>query len=228
MESAVRLMDLTKSFGEETVLKGITHHFERGQIHGIMGFNGSGKTVMFKCICGFLKPDGGAVWVDGKQIGKDADFPESVGMIIESPGFLPGLSGFANLKRLAALKRLITDEEVRGAIRTVGLDPDSKKKVGQYSLGMRERLGIAQAIMEDPDLLILDEVLSVGDGAFRRKSEAKMREIIQGGATTILVSHSIQQVREMCTKVLWLHRGEQVEFGDDVQGICDRYEAFLQ
>ena len=145
MESAVRLMDLTKSFGEETVLKGITHHFERGQIHGIMGFNGSGKTVMFKCICGFLKPDGGAVWVDKKQIGKDADFPESVGMIIESPGFLPGLSGFANLKRLAALKRLITDEEVRGAIRTVGLDPDSKKKVGQYSLGMRERLEIGRA-----------------------------------------------------------------------------------
>lgn len=122
-----------------------------------MGFNGSGKTVMFKCICGFLQPDRGSVYVYGKRIGKDIDFPENTGMIIESPGFLPYISGYENLKRLAQLNRKIGDTEIRDAIARVGLDPFSKKKVGQYSLGMRERLGIAQAIMERPKLLILDE-----------------------------------------------------------------------
>ena len=207
MESAVRLMDLTKSFGEETVLKGITHHFERGQIHGIMGFNGSGKTVMFKCICGFLKPDGGAVWVDKKQIGKDADFPESVGMIIESPGFLPGLSGFANLKRLAALKRLITDEEVRGAIRTVGLDPDSKKKGGQYSLGMRERLGIAQAIMEDPDLLILDEPFNGLDKRGAEEGCVLLDEIRGRGKTILIAAHNMLEIERLCDTVCEMDAG---------------------
>lgn len=157
MEDLIRLNNLTKSFGDEIVLKGITHNFEKGKIHGIMGFNGSGKTVMFKCICGFLKPDSGNVVVDGKRIGKDIDFPDSIGVIIENPGFLSGLSGFENLKRLAALKGLISNTDIQEVMRRVGLDPMSKKKVGQYSLGMRERLGIAQAIMEDPDLLILDE-----------------------------------------------------------------------
>ena len=157
MKAAVKVKNLTKSFGKEKVLKGISHTFEAGKIHGIMGFNGSGKTVMFKCICGFLQPDRGSVYVYGKRIGKDIDFPENTGMIIESPGFLPYISGYENLKRLAQLNRKIGDTEIRDAIARVGLDPFSKKKVGQYSLGMRERLGIAQAIMERPKLLILDE-----------------------------------------------------------------------
>jgi ABC-2 type transport system ATP-binding protein len=172
-----------------------------------MGFNGSGKTVMFKCICGFLKPDGGAVWVDKKQIGKDVDFPESVGMIIESPGFLPGLSGFANLKRLAALKRLITDEEVRGAIRTVGLDPDSKKKVGQYSLGMRERLGIAQAIMEDPDLLILDEPFNGLDKRGAEEVCVLLDEIRGRGKTILIAAHNMLEIERLCDTVCEMDAG---------------------
>ena len=150
MKSEVKLSNVTKSFRKERVLRGITHSFEQGKIHGIMGFNGSGKTVMFKCICGFLRPDSGAVIVQGRRIGKDGDFPQSVGMIIESPGFLPHVSGFANLKRLAAIRNRVSDEQIQESMARVGLDPFSKKKVGQYSLGMRERLGIAQAIMEDP------------------------------------------------------------------------------
>ena len=137
MKAAVKVKNLTKSFGKEKVLKGISHTFEAGKIHGIMGFNGSGKTVMFKCICGFLQPDRGSVYVYGKRIGKDIDFPENTGMIIESPGFLPYISGYENLKRLAQLNRKIGDTEIRDAIARVGLDPFSKKKVGQYSLGMR-------------------------------------------------------------------------------------------
>ena len=113
MKSEVKLSNVTKSFRTERVLKGITHSFEQGKIHGIMGFNGSGKTVMFKCICGFLRPDSGAVIVQGRRIGKDGDFPQSLGMIIESPGFLPHISGFANLKRLAAIRNRVTDEQIR-------------------------------------------------------------------------------------------------------------------
>ncbi len=207
MESAVRLENLSKSFKKEKVLRGITHSFEKGRIHGIMGFNGSGKTVMFKCICGFLKPDGGAVWVDGRQIGKEVDFPESAGMIIESPGFLPGLSGFANLKRLAALKRLITDEEVREAIRTVGLDPMSKKKVGQYSLGMRERLGIAQAIMEKPNLLILDEPFNGLDKRGAEEVCVLLDEIRAQGRTILLAAHNMLEIDRLCDTISEMDAG---------------------
>lgn len=207
MESAVRLIDVTKLFGEEMVLKGITHSFEKGRIHGIMGFNGSGKTVMFKCICGFLKPDSGAVWVDDRQIGKDVDFPESMGMIIESPGFLPGLSGFANLKRLAALRQIITEDDVRKAIRTVGLDPESKKKVGQYSLGMRERLGIAQAIMEDPDLLVLDEPFNGLDKRGAKEVCILLNEIRERGKTILIAAHNILEIERLCDTVCEMDAG---------------------
>ena len=139
MENAVELIKLTKSFKKEKVLKGITHCFEKGKIHGIMGFNGSGKTVMFKCICGLLQPDKGRIRIGDKILGKDIDFPESLGMIIENPGFLPYLSGYTNLKRLADLRKIIGKDEILDSMCRVGLDPFSKKKVGQYSLGMRER-----------------------------------------------------------------------------------------
>ena len=129
MRNAVVLRNVSKSFKKEKVLKNITHSFEQGKIHGIMGFNGSGKTVMFKCICGFLRPDAGAVYVQGRRIGREIDFPESVGMIIESPGFLPHISGYANLKRLADIRRKIGREEINEAMVKVGLDPFSKKKV---------------------------------------------------------------------------------------------------
>lgn len=197
----VRLDNLTKSFGKESVLRGITHLFEAGKIHGIMGFNGSGKTVMFKCICGLLKPDGGAVYVGKKEIGKDVDFPESVGMIIENPGFMPHLSGYKNLKRLADLRGKIGKTEVREAIASVGLDPFSKKKAGQYSLGMRERLGIAQAIMEQPGLLVLDEPFN---GLDKRGAEA-MCELFarqrENGTTILIAAHNMAEIEWLCDTV---------------------------
>lgn len=133
----VQIEGVCKSFGEEQVLKGITHSFDRGRIHGIVGNNGSGKTVLMKCICGFLRPDAGQIFVDGVQIGKDRDFPEDIGIIIETPGFLPHLSGFQNLKLLAALKRRANDHTILAVLEQVGLDPRMKKPVGKYSLGMR-------------------------------------------------------------------------------------------
>lgn len=156
-KAAIEIQGVTKYFGEEMILKNITHTFESGKIHGIVGINGSGKTVLLKCICGFLRPSEGKILVEGKWIGKETDFPESLGMIIENPGFLPNLSGRENLKILASLRGKIGKKEIKEAMGKVGLDFSSKKPVKNYSLGMRERLGIAQAIMEDPHIIILDE-----------------------------------------------------------------------
>lgn len=207
MEYLIRIDNLTKSFGDETVLKGITHDFEKGKIHGIMGFNGSGKTVMFKCICGFLKPDCGSVTVNGKRIGKDIDFPESIGVIIENPGFLPGLSGFENLRRLAELRGLISKSDVEAAIRRVGLDPTSKKKVGQYSLGMRERLGIAQAIMEDTELLILDEPFNGLDKKGAEEVCELLKELKERKKTILIAAHNIHEMEWLCDTVCEMDAG---------------------
>lgn len=207
MKSAVRLNNVTKSFRKERVLKGITHSFEQGKIHGIMGFNGSGKTVMFKCICGFLKPDSGSVIVQGRRIGKDGDFPESVGMIIESPGFLPHVSGYANLKRLAAIRNKVSDEQIRESIARVGLDPFSKKKVGQYSLGMRERLGIAQAIMEDPELLVLDEPFNGLDKRGAQDVCDLLDELRRRGRTILIAAHNMMEIEYLCDTVCEMDTG---------------------
>lgn len=206
-KSAVRLVKVSKSFKKEKVLKNITHTFERGKIHGIMGFNGSGKTVMFKCICGFLKPDEGAIWVQDKQIGKDIDFPKSVGMIIENPGFLPHLSGYANLKRLADIQKRIGPEEIKEAMAKTGLDPFSKKKTGQYSLGMRERLGIAQAIMEDPDLLILDEPFNGLDKRGANEVCGLLDELRARGKTILIAAHNMPEIEYLCDTISEMDAG---------------------
>ena len=207
MTNAIELVDLCKTFGQDEVLKHVTRNFEAGKIHGVVGNNGSGKTVMFKCICGFLQPTAGKVFVQGKQIGKDADFPEDLGLIIETPGFLPQLSGLRNLEILASLKRKIGLKEVAAVIRRVGLDPLSTKPVGKYSLGMRQRLGIAQAIMEDPSLLILDEPMNGLD----KNGVAEMRELFRSlatdGRTILLASHNIQDIDALCDTVCEMDAG---------------------
>lgn len=207
MTEAVKLVKVSKSFGKERVLKEISHSFETGKIHGIVGFNGSGKTVMFKCICGFLKPDSGYVMVQGKQIGKEVDFPKSLGMIIETPGFLPHLSGYVNLKRLADLQKIIGKEEVMDAITRVGLDPRSKKKVGQYSLGMRERLGIAQAIMENQELLILDEPFNGLDKRGVTEVCRLFEELREQGKTILLAAHNMPDMEGFCDTICEMDAG---------------------
>ena len=187
MEYAVRLEGVCKKFKEEQVLKGITHSFEKGNIHGIVGFNGSGKTVMFKCICGFLKPEEGHIWVNGQEVGKDVDFPPSLGMIIEN--------------------RVIKEQEIRENIRKVGLDPDSSKKVGEYSLGMRERLGIAQALMEDPQLLILDEPFNGLDKRGAADVCALLSELKERGKTILLAAHNLVNMEKLCDTVCEMDAG---------------------
>lgn len=158
--TAIEVKSVTKRFKDKTIINNISISLEAGKIHGLIGRNGSGKTVLMKMIIGFLKPDSGEIRVFGDLIGKDVDFAKNVGAIIETPGFLPFETGFSNLKYLASIRGKISDIEIRQAISSVGLDPNDKKHVGKYSLGMRQRLGLAQAIMENPDLLILDEPMN--------------------------------------------------------------------
>lgn len=203
----IQIMDLKKSFGTEEVLHGITREFEPGKIHGIVGNNGSGKTVLMKCICGFLLPTSGKVLVGGKKVGKDIDFPDCLGAIIETPGFLPNLTGLKNLKLLASLRGKIGEEQIRSSLRRVGLNPDLKKPVSKYSLGMRQRLGIAQAIMEDPALLVLDEPFNGLDKA----GVFQMRELIQDlrleGKTILLASHNESDIDILCDTVCEMDAG---------------------
>lgn len=207
MRMAVCVQNISKDFGQERVLRNVSREFEAGRIHGIVGNNGSGKTVLMKCICGFLLPTEGKVIVSGKHVGKDVDFPADLGIIIETPGFLPQLSGMKNLEVLAALNRRIGIAEIAAAIQRVGLDPTMKKPVGKYSLGMRQRLGIAQAIMEDPQLLILDEPLNGLD----KHGVREMRGLIKGlkaeGKTILLASHNQNDIDELCDTVCEMDAG---------------------
>ena len=192
MENLIEIQDVVKRFGEQTVLDHVSLSVTPGKIYGIIGRNGSGKTVLFKSICGFVLPDAGKILVRGKQVGKDVDIPQGIGIIIEHPGFLRDYSGFQNLKLLARLQKKITDEKIKESIRLVGLDPEDKKKVGKFSLGMRQRLGIAQAIMESPDILILDEPMNglddTGDAAL------KTGDIIKANLLSDTITKGIQQL----------------------------------
>lgn len=197
----IRVERVHKAFGRQQVLKGVSLEVGPGTIYGIVGNNGSGKTVLMKCICGFMRPDAGHVWVNGQQVGRDCDFPDRLGMIIETPGFISYLSGRKNLKILADCKGRIGMKEVVANIERVGLNPNMRKPVGKYSLGMRQRLGIAQAIMEDPDVLVLDEPFNGLD----KKGVAQMRELVKElraqGKAILLASHNAQDIEELCDVV---------------------------
>lgn len=201
--------------------KDITFKLEEGDMLGIIGTNGAGKSTLLKAISGIMQPTQGYV----KRRG-------TIAALLE---LASGFDGDLTVKENAYLRgamlgytRKFMNETYDEIIDFAELSEFEDRPFKQLSSGMKSRLAFSIASLLQPDILILDEVLSVGDGAFRKKSEAKMKEIINGGATTILVSHSIAQVREMCNKILWLHKGRQIEFGDDVKGICDRYQAFLE
>ena len=204
---AIRLENVSKDFGKDRVLKSVTRNFERGKIHGVVGNNGSGKTVMFKCICGFLQPTEGKIFVDGKRIGVDVDFPEDIGIIIETPGFLPQYTGVKNLEILASLKKKISIEQIAATIRRVGLDPTMKKPVGKYSLGMRQRLGIAQAIMESPSLMILDEPMNGLDKHAVRDMRELFKSLKNDGRTILIASHNVADIEELCDTVCEMDGG---------------------
>lgn len=198
----------------------VSFSIERGEMLGIIGTNGAGKSTLLKAVSGIMEPTEGYIHREG-----------TIAALLELGS---GFDGELTVRENAYLRgamlgytRAFMDETYEKIIEFAELKEFEDRPFKQLSSGMKSRLAFSVACLVQPDILILDEVLSVGDGRFKKKSEEKMREIIKGGATTILVSHSIEQVRNMSDKVLWLHKGEQVEFGTDVEGICDRYKSFL-
>ena len=207
----IEVKNVTKEYKKRTVVDDVTVNFEEGQITGIVGRNGSGKTVLFRMICGLTIPTKGEITVNGERIGQDVDFPGSLGAIIEVPGFIGMESGYKNLWNLAKLRKRIGKDDVRKAMETVGLDPDEKKAVRKYSLGMRQRLGIAQAIMEDPDVLILDEPLNGLDNDGAKEMRALICSLRDRGKTIVLASHNMYDISEMCDQVYYMDKGRLSE-----------------
>lgn len=207
MENAIEIKHLFLNMNKKEILKDINISFEEGKIHGLIGRNGSGKTMLMKCICGFVRPSSGEILVRKKIVGKDEDFPSDLGIIIETPGFIPYYSGYKNLSLLAGLNRKIDKEAVRQSMRDVGLDPDLKLPVKKYSLGMRQRLGIAQAIMEKPSILLLDEPFNGLDKDGLEEMRKYLLTCRECGQTVILVSHSAEDIRILCDTVSEMEKG---------------------
>lgn len=203
----VTIHHVTKKYGKIAVLKDVTVDFADGRIHGIIGRNGSGKTVLMKCICGLTNPTEGEIWVDGRKIDEKSGCPDHIGVLIESPGFLSGYSGFRNLQYLASLKKLAGDVEIRAAMEQVGLDPDEKKPVNKYSLGMRQRLGIAQAIMEQPKLLLLDEPTNGLDKHGVCEIRRLLLTLKAQGKTILIASHIAEDIQARCDTVCEMDGG---------------------
>lgn len=218
-EFVMRKLKNNYNVKEFWAVDGVSFSIERGDMLGIIGTNGAGKSTLLKAISGIMEPTRGSVQREG-----------TIAALLE---LASGFDGDLTVRENAYLRgamlgytRKFMEKTYRDIIVFSELQEYEDRPFKQLSSGMKSRLAFSIASLVKPDILILDEVLSVGDGAFRKKSEAKMREIIDGGATTILVSHSLDQVQQMCNKVLWLHKGKQIAFGETAS-ICDRYQNFL-
>ena len=206
-EAMISIENLNKQFKNQLVLNNINVKFSNGHIYGIIGRNGSGKTVLLKCICGFLKPTTGVISVNHKIVGKDIDFPENLGFIIETPGFLLNYSGYKNLKYLASIREKIDSNEIKESMSLVGLDSADKKHVGKYSMGMRQRLGIAQAIMEKPDILVLDEPMNAVDKNGVEEMRRLFLKMKSEGKLILLTSHNREDIEILCDEVYEMEEG---------------------
>lgn len=207
MSDYIQLTNISKTFGKQTVLQPLTMGFEEGMIHGIIGRNGFGKTVLMKMILGILQPTTGTVIVGDKRIGKDVDFPESAGAIIETIEFIPYMSAYQNLADIAAMRGNLSKTQIKEVLEMVGLGNVGRKHVSKFSMGMRQRLAIAQAVMESPKILILDEPMNGMD----EKGVEEMRRLIlarkAAGTTIILSSHNIEDIRILCDQVYRIDAG---------------------
>ena len=200
MEDIIVVENVSKRFGDNLVLDDVSVSFEKGKIHGIIGRNGSGKTMLMKCICGFVPVTSGTITVEGKRVGKDIDIPHNMGIIIETPGFLNSYSGYNNLKFLAGINKKISKDRIVEIMELVKLDPANKKHVGKYSLGMRQRLGLAQALMESPDILILDEPMNGLDQSGVNEMRDILSSLAKEGTTIIMANHNSEDIELLCDR----------------------------
>lgn len=209
----LKISNLSKKFKKHVVLDNISLELDFGNIYGFLGANGSGKSVFFKTICGFLKADGGTVALDDKVLGKDIDFLPELGVLIEKPGFIENYTQFDNLKYLAQINNVITDDDIRTALELVGLDTDNNEKVKNFSLGMRQRLAIAQAIMENQNIIILDEPFNGLD----KQGVAQIKQLLLGlkspDRLILLTSHISGDIEEMSDSVFEFTAGKIVPVG---------------
>lgn len=209
----VIIKNLNKIIKGTSVLTNINLELEKGKIYGFRGKNGSGKTMLFRAICGLIKPTQGEIIIDGEKLGDKISFPKSVGVLIEYPGFMESLTAFDNLQYLARIKNIIDDIKITEVIKKVGLDPNSKLKVKKYSLGMKQRLGIAQAIMEDPELLILDEPTNALDEDGVKEINNILKYMKSKGTTILISSHDKDELEYICDEIYSLNSGKIINYG---------------
>ncbi len=206
-EFAVVLKNVTKVIRGRTILDDISFQVPYAKIYGVTGPNGSGKSMLLRTICGFILPTEGEVFVFGEKIGKDVEFPKDTGALIERPGFLTYLSGKKNLELLASIQNKIGEERIVEVLKLVGLDPDDNRPVRTYSMGMLQRLGIAQALMENPKLVILDELTSNLDRQGIASIHNLIKELNTEGITFILTSPNEKELEHICDKIFWIENG---------------------
>ena len=208
MGTVVRLEDYCKSFKSAEVLKNINLTLESGKVIGLKGKNGSGKTMLMRAISGLILPTSGKVYINDKELGRQISFPPSIGILIENPSFISNYTGFKNLKILASIQNRISDDEIRDAIRKVGLDPDDKRTFKKYSLGMKQRLGIAAAIMERPDIVILDEPINALDEAGAGLIKGLLDELKANGSLIIIACHDTEELNYPSDEIYEIYDGE--------------------
>lgn len=219
---SVEIKGLNKSIQGVSILKDISMGFPSGCVTGLSGVNGSGKTMLIRAVAGLIRPNSGTIDIDGKRLWRDISFPPSVGVLIENPAFLNDRTGLENLRILASIKNLVAEHELRQALEDVGLDPDDKRKFRKYSLGMKQRLGIAAAVMERPDLLLLDEPTNALDSdgvAMFKRIIARERE---RGASCVISCHDASILRELSDQIYYLAEGhidgyEKLEPASDLE-----------
>ncbi len=212
----IEIKHLSKIIDKNIILDDINMKLDYGKVYGLVGRNGCGKTMLMRHILGFVYSTKGSITIDGKVLGKDIDMPENVGAIIENPGFIPEYPGFKNLKILAAIKGKIKNDGIREAMKLTGLDPDDKKHVGKYSLGMKQRLGIAQAVMENPDILLLDEPMNGLDNEGVQEIRKLLLKRKEMGNLIVIASHNEEDIRVLCDEIFYFDKGKIINTKQNV------------
>ncbi len=203
----IQLNDVRKNLRRATVIDGITARFSSGRVYGLQGYNGCGKTMLLRLIAGLIYPTAGEVLVNGKRLGRDIDFPDSLGLMIENPAFLDSFTGLDNLRLIAALRGRATEEDLRQAIQRVGLRPEDKRKFRKYSLGMKQRLGIAAAVMERPELILLDEPTNALDAEGLEMIKTVIHQERERGALIVTASHDAAFLEEVADEIFPMEYG---------------------
>ncbi|NEU06209.1 ATP-binding cassette domain-containing protein [Clostridium senegalense] len=207
MSSYINMENVTKELSGNIVLNNINLSLEKRKVYGLKGKNGSGKTMLFRAICGFIKTQG-TITVGGKRVGVDGYYAENVGVLLENPGFLPNYSGFKNLKYLAEINNKIDDMHIKATMIAVGLDPEEKKAFKKYSLGMKQKLGIAQAIMENPEVIILDEFINALDEDSVKKINNIIIELRNKDKLILVSNHNNEELEGICDEIYTINNGE--------------------